>query len=163
MGFDTIIGNGAVVTATDTYVADVAIMNGKIVAIGKDLPRENAKKVWMPGKICFTRRHRCAHASRYALRRHHQRRRLRNRNAGGGFRRNHYSDRLRDSIQRPGLAPGLRCLDEQSFQQGGLRLRLSLHCDRHWRRPIAGDERSGRRRRDQLQTFHGLSRRVHAR
>jgi dihydropyrimidinase len=45
MGFDTIIGNGAVVTATDTYVADVAIHAGKIVAIGKDLPRENAKKV----------------------------------------------------------------------------------------------------------------------
>src|SRR5271157_5056220 len=45
MGFDTIIGNGSVVTATDTYVADVAITDGKIVAIGKGLPRENAKKV----------------------------------------------------------------------------------------------------------------------
>src|ERR1017187_3219274 len=45
MGFDTIIGNGSVVTATDTYVADVAITSGKIVAIGKDLPRENATRV----------------------------------------------------------------------------------------------------------------------
>ncbi|MGB0013477.1 MAG: amidohydrolase family protein, partial [Candidatus Sulfotelmatobacter sp.] len=45
MGFDTIIGNGSVVTATDTYVADVAITDGKISAIGKDLPRENARTV----------------------------------------------------------------------------------------------------------------------
>src|SRR5271157_5817868 len=45
MGFDTIFGNGSVVTATATYVADVAITDGKIVAIGKGLPRENAKKV----------------------------------------------------------------------------------------------------------------------
>ena len=35
------------VTATDTYVADVAIANGKITAIGKDLPVENATQFWM--------------------------------------------------------------------------------------------------------------------
>src|ERR1700719_1770970 len=45
MGFDTIIGNGSVATATDTYVADVAITDGKIAAIGKDLPRQNATTV----------------------------------------------------------------------------------------------------------------------
>src|SRR6202790_2964196 len=45
MGFDTIISNGSVVTATDTCVADVAIADGKIAAIGKDFPRENATKV----------------------------------------------------------------------------------------------------------------------
>src|SRR5437588_11964856 len=45
MGFDTIIGNGSIVTATDTYVADVAISDGRIAAIGKDLPRQNASKV----------------------------------------------------------------------------------------------------------------------
>src|SRR6202007_2337841 len=45
MGFDTIIANGSVVTATDTYVADVAINDGKITAIGKNLPRENATRV----------------------------------------------------------------------------------------------------------------------
>ncbi|MGA7169550.1 MAG: amidohydrolase family protein, partial [Candidatus Sulfotelmatobacter sp.] len=54
MGFDTIIGNGSVVTATDTYVADVAITDGKIAAIGKNLPRENAKKVLgASGKYVF--------------------------------------------------------------------------------------------------------------
>ncbi|MGA7694814.1 MAG: amidohydrolase family protein, partial [Candidatus Sulfotelmatobacter sp.] len=54
MGFDTIIGSGSVVTATDTCVADVAITDGKIVAIGKDLPRENATKVLdASGKYVF--------------------------------------------------------------------------------------------------------------
>ena len=45
MAFDTIIANGRVVTATDTYSGDVAISNGKIEAVGKDLPRENATRV----------------------------------------------------------------------------------------------------------------------
>jgi dihydropyrimidinase len=45
MSFETIIKNGSVVTATDTYRADVAITNGKIGAIGSDLPIENASKV----------------------------------------------------------------------------------------------------------------------
>src|SRR5262249_33484329 len=43
--FDTIIANGRVATATDTYTSDVAIQNGKIVAIGESLPRENAGKI----------------------------------------------------------------------------------------------------------------------
>ena len=45
MGFDTIIRNGSVVTATDTYTADIAIVNGKITAIGTSLPAENATKI----------------------------------------------------------------------------------------------------------------------
>jgi len=45
MGFDTLIVNGRVVTAADTYASDVAISNGKIEAVGKGLSRENAKKV----------------------------------------------------------------------------------------------------------------------
>src|ERR1700726_1877769 len=45
MGFDTIITNGRVVTASDTYASDVAIGNGKIVAIGQSLPPENADTV----------------------------------------------------------------------------------------------------------------------
>src|SRR3984893_14438770 len=42
MGFDTIIKNGSVVTATDTYTADVALANGKITAIGTDLSSSSA-------------------------------------------------------------------------------------------------------------------------
>src|SRR6202046_4816700 len=54
MGFDTIIGNGSVVTATDTYVADVAITDGKIAAVGKDLPRQNVTKILeASGKYVF--------------------------------------------------------------------------------------------------------------
>ena len=45
MGFDTIIANGRVVTATDTYESDVAISQGKITAIGESLPRDNAGKI----------------------------------------------------------------------------------------------------------------------
>ncbi len=45
MPFDTLIVNGTVVTATDTYAADVAISGGKVVAIGAGLPRENAGKI----------------------------------------------------------------------------------------------------------------------
>lgn len=58
MSFDTVIRNGSVVTATDTYVADVAIANGKIAAIGANFPTENATqtldasgKLVMPGGI----------------------------------------------------------------------------------------------------------------
>jgi dihydropyrimidinase len=45
MSFDTIIQNGSVVTATDTYTADVAITNGKIAAIGMNLPSQNTAKI----------------------------------------------------------------------------------------------------------------------
>ena len=45
MRFDTVIRNGTVVTATDTYASDVGIVSGRIVAIGKDLPTENAAKL----------------------------------------------------------------------------------------------------------------------
>ena len=37
MGFDTIIVNGRVATATDTYTSDVAISDGKISALGQSL------------------------------------------------------------------------------------------------------------------------------
>src|SRR5207245_8839058 len=45
MGFDTIIANGKVMTATDTYLADIAISAGKIEVVGQNLPRQNAARV----------------------------------------------------------------------------------------------------------------------
>jgi dihydropyrimidinase len=45
MSFDTIIRNGSVVTATDTYQADIGIANGKIAAIAKDLPTQSASQI----------------------------------------------------------------------------------------------------------------------
>lgn len=45
MSFDTIIQNGSVVTATDTYTADVAIANEKIAAVGMNLPAQNTTRV----------------------------------------------------------------------------------------------------------------------
>ena len=45
MAFDTIVANGTVVTATDTYQADVGIEGGIIRAIAQNLPHEKAKKI----------------------------------------------------------------------------------------------------------------------
>src|SRR6202521_4363615 len=45
MGFDTIVRNGTIVTATDTYAADIGINGGQIAAIAKTLPIENATKL----------------------------------------------------------------------------------------------------------------------
>jgi dihydropyrimidinase len=45
MRFDSVIRNGTIVTATDTYASDIGIRDGKIVAIGQDLPIEGADKV----------------------------------------------------------------------------------------------------------------------
>ena len=41
MTFDTLIVNGRVVIATDTYASDIAINSGKIVAIGDQLTPSN--------------------------------------------------------------------------------------------------------------------------
>jgi dihydropyrimidinase len=52
MRFDTMIRNGTIVTASDTYAADVGITNGVIAAIGAGLPIENAGKVIeAPGRL----------------------------------------------------------------------------------------------------------------
>jgi len=45
MKFDTVIKNGTVVTATDTYAADVGIFGEKTTAIAAGLPVEGASKV----------------------------------------------------------------------------------------------------------------------
>jgi dihydropyrimidinase len=54
MGFDTVITNGIVVTATDTCQADVALEAGRVVALGASLPRENTKRlIDATGKYVF--------------------------------------------------------------------------------------------------------------
>src|SRR5579863_10324294 len=45
MRFETIIRNGTIVTAYDTYVADIVINGDKITAIATQLPIENAGQV----------------------------------------------------------------------------------------------------------------------
>src|SRR5215468_144926 len=58
MAFDTLIVNGTVVTATETYAADIGVSDGKVTAIGQGLARENTRRVLdakskyiMPGGI----------------------------------------------------------------------------------------------------------------
>src|SRR3984885_2542036 len=54
MSFDSIVVDGCIVTATDTFTSDIAIEDGKIVAIGKELPRQNARAVLSAsGKLIF--------------------------------------------------------------------------------------------------------------
>jgi dihydropyrimidinase len=45
MRFDTVVRNGTIVTATDTYASDIGIENGKITAIAQSLPAENSGKI----------------------------------------------------------------------------------------------------------------------
>ena len=45
MRFDTIIKNGTVVTAMDTFKSDIGIVGGKITDLAASLPAENAGKV----------------------------------------------------------------------------------------------------------------------
>src|SRR5260370_18644448 len=45
MRFDRVIRNGTVVTATDTFLADVGIAGDKVSAIAAQLPVENAGRV----------------------------------------------------------------------------------------------------------------------
>jgi dihydropyrimidinase len=45
MRFDTVVRNGTVVTATDTYASDIGIADGRITAIGPALPLDSARQV----------------------------------------------------------------------------------------------------------------------
>jgi dihydropyrimidinase len=48
---DLIIKNGTIVTSTESYVADIAVKDGKIVAIGKGFSEEGAEVVDASGKM----------------------------------------------------------------------------------------------------------------
>lgn len=48
---DLIIKNGTIVTATEMFKADIAVKDGKIAAIGADLPVDGAKVVDAAGKL----------------------------------------------------------------------------------------------------------------
>ena len=52
MGFDIVIRNGTIVTATDTYASNIGITNGQIVALSKDLPVDNATRI-LDAKDCI--------------------------------------------------------------------------------------------------------------
>ena len=79
MGFDTLIVNGRVATATDTYTRRCRHQRWQDFRAWTEVfPRENATKIIdAAGKVRPSRRYRRAHASRYALRRDYERRRFR--------------------------------------------------------------------------------------
>src|SRR5215472_8878932 len=45
MRFDSLIQDGIVATATDTYASDIGITDGRIVALGQNLPVDSARQV----------------------------------------------------------------------------------------------------------------------
>lgn len=51
--FDTVIKNGTVVTASDTFKADIAIKGKKIISIGLDLEKDAEKVIDAAGKYVF--------------------------------------------------------------------------------------------------------------
>ena len=80
----TLIKDGTVVTAVDTFSADVAIEDDKIAAIfgaGRRAARAVGHDDRRHGQVRHPRRHRRAHAPRHAVRRHDVGRRLRDRHA----------------------------------------------------------------------------------
>ena len=48
---DLIIKNGMIVTASESYIADIGVKDGKVVVIGTDLSEEGAKVVDAKGKL----------------------------------------------------------------------------------------------------------------
>jgi len=48
---DLIIKNGMIVTASESYIADIGVKDGKVVVIGTDLSEEGAKVVDATGKL----------------------------------------------------------------------------------------------------------------
>ena len=164
MAFDTIIKNGTVVTATDTYVADLAIAGGKISAIGSDLPTTNATKIIdaanklvLPGGIDV------------------------HTHLDMPFGGTTSSDDF-ETGTRAAAFGGTTTLIDFAIQYKGQALRQAFDtwmakaaskavCDYAFHcivTDISGgqlgrNERSRPRRRDQFQVVHGVSRRVHAR
>ena len=164
MGFDTIITNGRIVTAADTYASDLAISDGKITAIGQSLPRDNATKI-------------IDAAGKYIL--------------PGGIDVHTHLDmpfggtNSADDFEtgtRAAAFGGTTTLIDFAIQYKGQTLRtafdtwmkkasgkavcrlfVSLHHHRSGGRATRRDECSRPRRRHQLQVVHGLSRRIHAR
>ena len=53
MGYDKIIQGGTIVTAQDTFIADIAIQGEKIAAVGQNLPTEGAGVIEAKGKRIF--------------------------------------------------------------------------------------------------------------
>ncbi|MFQ5778238.1 MAG: amidohydrolase family protein, partial [Terriglobia bacterium] len=45
MHFDTLIQGGTIVTASDTFVSDLGLADGRIVALAQQLPPETARTV----------------------------------------------------------------------------------------------------------------------
>ena len=155
----TLITNGTIVTADGSSAADVLVDGETIALIGADLPgaghhrrRDDRRdrQVRDPG------RDRRAHAHGAAVRRHVREGHVRDRDAGGGLRRDDDDRRLRGPVARGVAARGPRRVARQGRGQRGRRLRLPHDHERRQRRHARRDGRARRRGRPRLQAVHRL-------
>jgi hypothetical protein len=157
----TLISNGTVVTASDTFAADVWIEGERIVALTDPSQRaalgQADRTIDAAGQYVLPGGDRRPHAPRSAVRRHHLVRRLRHRHDRRGPRRHDDDHRLRDPAEGRLAAGRPRHLARQGRGQGRDRLRLPHDHDRGpTPRPSRAWRRWSRRGRDQLQDVHGL-------
>ncbi len=159
-----LIRGGTVVTADQSFRADVYCADGVIKAVGEkldDAQRRARRRRRRP--VRHAGRHRSAHAHGAALHGHRGERGLLQRHRGGAGRRHHDDHRLRDSEPQAAAARGLRRMARLGRE--GLR-RLFLPRRGHLVER-AGAQGHGRAhqgaRRQQLQAFHGVQERHHGR
>ena len=125
----TLIQNGTVVTADSTTRADVLIEGEVIKEVRSGLAPNGAKVIDAAGMLRDPWRHRLPHAPRHAVRRHHFRRRFRNRNACRRVRRHHDAGRFRHPGPRHAHARRAGHLVEEG--RGPRLHRLRAAHDRH--------------------------------
>ncbi len=154
-----LIHGGTLVTAHDTWCADILVENDRIREIAPSIPvTASGPRDRRFRHAGVARRYRRSYTPRYAFRRHDFVRRFRNRYACRGLRRNHHHRRFRHSGARYENARRAGYVVEQGGGQSLHRLRPAHDCDRSWRGRPRRYGRHGARRRGQFQAVHGLSR-----
>ena len=157
--FDLVVRNGLVVTAADTQRADIGVRDGRIVALGEDLPRgtqdiDAAGRHVLPG---WSRRPLPPRPADAAA--GEDGRRLRNRVALGRMRRYHHGHPVRRAGEGTLAARGGRGLSPAGRRPREHRLRLPPDRQRSdARRSGAGIAGTDRRRLHVVQDLHDVRR-----
>ena len=119
-----LVRNGRVVTASESYEADLYVDGGKIALVGQGLSLPADTVIDASGCPRPAGRDRRPHAPRHAGRGAHLGRRLRDRHPGRRLRRHDDRRRLRDAGARPVSPRRPRHVEAQGRGQGGRGLRL---------------------------------------
>ena len=161
LAMSVLIKGGRIITAADDYVGDIYIEGERITTIGESLDVSRGPHDRRERQVRPARRGRPAHASRDAVARQDDGRRLLPRARRGGLRRHDDARRLLHPGQGADVRRGPRDLARQARGQGDHRQRLPHHRHRpeRERRDAGGARDAARRARRQLvQALHGLQR-----